>query len=85
MANAFTPNENNALGCVLEDPGGCGMFNYEKVAAAWGGYGELVTDPNEIIPAIRRAQVSGNPAIINVRSGMISLLIPQLHLSCMRV
>ncbi len=66
MANAFTPNENNALGCVLEDPGGCGMFNYEKIAAAWGGYGELVTDPNEIIPAIRRAQVSGNPAIINV-------------------
>ncbi|HWQ72142.1 MAG TPA: thiamine pyrophosphate-binding protein [Desulfitobacteriaceae bacterium] len=66
MANAFTPNENNALGCILEDSGGCGMFNYEKVAAAWGGYGELVTDPNEIIPAIRRAQVSGNPAIINV-------------------
>ena len=28
--------------------------NYAMMAQAFGGYGERVTDPNEIIPAIRR-------------------------------
>ena len=28
--------------------------NYADMAKAFGGYGERVTDPNEIIPAIKR-------------------------------
>ena len=39
---------------------------YEKMAAMWDGYGELVTDPAEIVPAIRRAVANGKPSIINV-------------------
>ena len=36
------------------------------MAAMWDGYGEKVTDPAEIIPAIKRAAVTGKPSIINV-------------------
>jgi len=39
---------------------------YDKIAEAFGGYGELVEDPNEIVPALNRAFASGKPAIINV-------------------
>lgn len=39
---------------------------YEKIADVFGGYGEYVTDPNEIVPAIRRAFASGKPSIVNV-------------------
>ena len=39
---------------------------YEKMVAMWDGYGELVTEPEEIIPAIKRAVVNGKPSIINV-------------------
>lgn len=39
---------------------------YELVAEALGGYGESVTDPDEITPAIKRAFESGKPAVINV-------------------
>jgi len=39
---------------------------YEKMVAMWDGYGELVTDPEEIIPAIKRAADNGKPSIINV-------------------
>ena len=40
--------------------------NYEKVVEALGGYGELVTEPSGIIPAIERALESGKPACVNV-------------------
>lgn len=40
--------------------------HYEKVAEAFGGYGEFVTDPHEIVPAIQRAFASGKPSILNV-------------------
>jgi acetolactate synthase-1/2/3 large subunit len=48
--------------------GGCELLptRYDNVAAAFGGYGELVTRPNEIVPAVRRAMASGLPACINV-------------------
>jgi len=36
------------------------------MAAMWGGHGELVQDPNQIIPAIQRAAAIGKPSIINV-------------------
>jgi acetolactate synthase-1/2/3 large subunit len=36
------------------------------MAAMWDGYGEQVTDPEEILPAIRRAAANGKPSIVNV-------------------
>ncbi|HLF40494.1 MAG TPA: thiamine pyrophosphate-dependent enzyme, partial [Acidimicrobiia bacterium] len=39
---------------------------YDQVVAALGGHGELVSDPNEIGPAIDRALASGVPALVNV-------------------
>lgn len=39
---------------------------YDLVGQAFGGYGELVDDPEEIVPALKRAFESGKPAIINV-------------------
>ena len=42
------------------------MRAYEKMVAIWDGYGEKVTDPEEIVPAIRRAVANGKPSIINV-------------------
>ncbi len=42
------------------------MRAYEKMVSMWDGYGEMVTDPKEIIPAIKRAVANGKPSIINV-------------------
>jgi len=42
------------------------MRAYEKMVSMWDGYGEMVTDPAEIGPAIRRAAANGKPSIINV-------------------
>jgi len=39
---------------------------YDKVVEALGGYGELVTMPDEIAPALERAFASGKPACVNV-------------------
>ena len=39
---------------------------YEKMAAMWDGYGELVSEPEKILPAIKQAAVNGKPSIINV-------------------
>lgn len=43
-----------------------GLRNYEKMVEGLGGYGELVTKDEEIIPALKRAAESGKPACINV-------------------
>jgi acetolactate synthase-1/2/3 large subunit len=43
-----------------------GMRHYEKMVEGLGGYGELVTKDEDIIPAIKRAVDSGKPACINV-------------------
>ncbi|MFX0059729.1 MAG: thiamine pyrophosphate-binding protein [Candidatus Hodarchaeota archaeon] len=40
---------------------------YDKYAEAFDCYGELVTDPNQIRPALQRAFDSGVPAVIDVR------------------
>ncbi len=40
--------------------------HYEKVIEALGGYGELVTEPADIAPAIERAFESGKPACVNI-------------------
>ncbi|MDD2556222.1 MAG: thiamine pyrophosphate-binding protein [Syntrophaceticus sp.] len=42
------------------------MRRYDKLPEMWGGYGELVTKPEDIVPAIKRGFESGKPAIINV-------------------
>ncbi len=39
---------------------------YDKVVEALGGYGELVTEPDQIRPALERAFDSGKPACVNV-------------------
>jgi acetolactate synthase-1/2/3 large subunit len=39
---------------------------YDKVVEALGGYGEFVTEPSQIRPAIERAFASGKPACVNV-------------------
>lgn len=49
------------------------MRAYEKMVAMWDGYGERVTDPQEIVPAIRRAAANGKPSIINVEVDKESL------------
>jgi len=40
--------------------------NYEKIVEILGGYGEMVTEPMEIGPALHRAFESGVPACVNV-------------------
>jgi thiamine pyrophosphate-dependent acetolactate synthase large subunit-like protein len=39
---------------------------YDQMVEALGGYGELVTEPAQIRPAIQRAFASGKPACVNV-------------------
>jgi len=39
---------------------------YDEVVTALGGAGELVTEPGEIAPALRRALASGVPYLVNV-------------------
>ena len=41
-------------------------IRYDEVMVALGGKGELVTDPNDIGPALRRAFESGEPYLVNV-------------------
>jgi acetolactate synthase-1/2/3 large subunit len=40
--------------------------HYEKIAEAFDGYGEYVTEPGDIVPAIQRALAAGKPSIVNV-------------------
>ena len=42
-------------------------FNYAACAEGFGCYGEVVTDPNEIKPALERAKNSNKPAVIDVK------------------
>ena len=39
---------------------------YDRVVEALGGFGQLVTSPDEIAPAIRRAFDSGQPSLVNI-------------------
>lgn len=43
-----------------------GRRPYHEVVAALGGYGEMVDDPREIAAALKRAEASGLPALVNV-------------------
>ena len=48
------------LGCDLRP------MRYDKVAEAFGGHGELVSEPHAMAAAIQRAQASDLPACVNV-------------------
>lgn len=50
------------LGSSLSDE-----TRYDKYAEAFNCYGELITDPNEIRPALQRAFDSGIPAVLDIR------------------
>lgn len=43
-----------------------GRRPYHAVVEALGGFGELVTKPDELLPALDRAAASGLPALVNV-------------------
>jgi tartronate-semialdehyde synthase len=43
-----------------------GMMDYVKVAEGFACYGERVFDPDQIGPALKRAQDSGKPAVIDI-------------------
>jgi len=45
-----------------------GRRPYHAMVEALGGYGELVTSPNELRPALERAAGSGLPALVNVHT-----------------
>lgn len=49
------------------------MRRYDKFPEVWGGYGKLVTKPEDIIPAIKEAVASGKPAIINVEVDKVNM------------
>ncbi len=55
-----------------EKPGrDLGYMRYDKLCEALGGYGEYVTQPEEIAPALKRAQANvdaGMVALVNVRT-----------------
>ncbi len=53
--------EGRAPGSVLSTD-----IGYERMVEGLGGYGERVTDPSEIRPALQRAFDAGVPACINV-------------------
>jgi len=42
-------------------------FDFAKCAEGFGCYGEVITDPNEITPALNRAKASGKPAVLDVK------------------
>jgi acetolactate synthase-1/2/3 large subunit len=54
-------------------------FNYAKMAEGFGCYGEVVTDPNELKPALERAKNSGKPAVLDVK---IDFATPDATKSC---
>lgn len=64
FAMADTPDDDVDIGQVICQE--CGkMFMYDKIAQAWEGHGEVVTDPSDIPNALRRAAKTNKPSIIN--------------------
>ena len=43
-----------------------GVGRYDRMVEGLGGYGQFVTDPAQIRPALERAEASGLPALVNV-------------------
>jgi acetolactate synthase-1/2/3 large subunit len=49
------------------------MRAYEKMPQMWGGHGERINDPGDILPAIKRAVANGKPSIINVQVDKVNM------------
>ncbi|NLG03924.1 MAG: thiamine pyrophosphate-binding protein [Clostridia bacterium] len=47
-------------------PAGGGRFKFSALSEVIGGYGEEVENPEDIVPALKRAAATGLPSIINV-------------------
>lgn len=43
-----------------------GVRTYHEMVKGLGGYGEFVEDPADLLPALKRAEASGLPALVNV-------------------
>ena len=43
-----------------------GVRPYHAMVEALGGHGEFVTEPAQLLPALKRAEASGKPALVNV-------------------
>ena len=56
-------------------------FDFAKCAEGFGCYGEVVTDPNEIKPALNRAKNSGKPAVLDVKTKYATPAVLMLMLS----
>jgi acetolactate synthase I/II/III large subunit len=65
--------KNRLLGTELRDA------NYHEVAAAFGCYGQRVTEIADLGPAIKAAFASGKPACVNASIDVVPLP-PELHL-----
>ena len=65
--------KDRVLGTELRDA------NYHEVAAAFGCYGQRVTEIKDLGPAIKAAFASGKPACVNVSIDLVPLP-PELHL-----
>ncbi|MHA1299005.1 MAG: thiamine pyrophosphate-binding protein [Candidatus Helarchaeota archaeon] len=50
--------------------------NYAEIAKGFGCYGERITDPNEIGPAIKRANESKKPAVLDI---VIAYKVPEIR------
>jgi thiamine pyrophosphate-dependent acetolactate synthase large subunit-like protein len=42
-------------------------FDYARCAESFGCYGESVTEPDELQPALERAMDSGKPGVLDVK------------------
>jgi acetolactate synthase-1/2/3 large subunit len=42
-------------------------FDYARCAESFGCYGEVITEPSEIKPALERAKNSGKPAVLDIK------------------
>lgn len=70
--------ENHIRPDEIEDKGHCSrelhhMRRYEKIVQMWDGHGEVVTHPEDIVPAIRKAVANGRPSIVNVEVDKVSV------------
>ncbi len=54
------------LGRYIKEGSELGMINYHKAVEAWGGWGRLIENADELQPALAAAFASGKPACLNV-------------------
>jgi 2-hydroxyacyl-CoA lyase 1 len=60
IQNAFYPKGHEPVSLFNQD------IRYDHIVKAFGGHGEYVRDPMELIPALKRSIASGKASLINV-------------------